>query len=179
MKIKEFVEKATKKGYMPATADQQNEKLKRDLEVKPYLSIKDKKKLVEQIVDDTIIYDSGLFKFNGIDQLVYYNMRCIEAYTNLELSDDLEDDYDALVSSGLMNKILGTFEGEYTEVLSLLQMQCNYILMDNSIASKVNTLLVSATNAINKLAEAAEKSFKDIKPEDIQKITELVSKLGG
>ena len=173
--IKNFVEKATKKGYMPATVEQQNEKLKKDLEVKSYLSIKDKRKLVEQIIDDTIIYDSGLFKFNGIDQLVYYNMRCIEAYTNLELSNDIEDDYDALVSSGLMNKILATFENEYTEVLSLLQMQCDYILMDNSVASKVNTLLVSATNAINKLADAAEKSFKDIKPEDVQKITELIS----
>jgi hypothetical protein len=173
--IKNFVEKVTKKGYMPATVEQQNEKLKKDLEVKSYLSIKDKRKLVEQIIDDTIIYDSGLFKFNGIDQLVYYNMRCIEAYTNLELSDDIEDDYDALVSSGLMNKILATFENEYTEVLSLLQMQCDYILMDNSVASKVNILLVSATNAINKLADAAEKSFKDIKPEDVQKITELIS----
>lgn len=175
MKINEFVKKVTTKGYMPATVEQQTEKLKKDLEVKSYLSIKDKRKLVEQIIDDTIIYDSGLFKFNGIDQYIYHNMRCIEAYTNLELSDDMEDDYDLLCQSGLMNKILSTFENEYTEVLSLLQMQCDYILMDNSVASKVNTLLVSATNAINKLADAAEKSFKDIKPEDVQKITELIS----
>lgn len=175
MKINEFVKKAMTKGYMPATVDQQNEKLKKDLEVRPYLSIKDKKKLVDRIIDDTIIYDNGLFKFDGIDQLVCYNMRCIEMYTNLELSEDIEDDYDALVSSGLMNKILATFENEYTEVLSLFQMQRDYILMDNSVASKVNILLVSATNAINKLADAAEESFKDIKPEDVQKITELIS----
>lgn len=175
MKVNEFVEKVTKKGYMPATVDQQNEKLKKDLEVKSYLSIKDKKKLVEQIVDDTIIYDSGLFKFNGIDQLVYYNMRCIEAYTNLELSDDIENDYDLLCQSGLMNKILATFENEYTEILSLLQMQCDYILLDNSITAKVNVLLSAVTNGVDKLSDSIIDTFKNIKPEDIQKITELIS----
>lgn len=175
MKVNEFVEKVTKKGYMPATVDQQNEKLKKDLEVKSYLSIKDKKKLVEQIVDDTIIYDSGLFKFNGIDQLVYYNMRCIEAYTNLELSDDIENDYDLLCQSGLMNKILATFENEYTEILSLLQMQCDYILLDNSITAKVNVLLSAVTNGVDKLSDSIIDTFKNIKPEDMQKITELIS----
>ena len=173
--IKNFVEKATTKGYMPATVEQQTEKLKKDLEVKSYLSIKDKKKLVEQIVDDTIIYDSGLFKFNGIDQLVYYNMRCIEAYTNLELSDDIENDYDLLCQSGLMNKILATFENEYTEILSLLQMQCDYILLDNSITAKVNVLLSAVTNGVDKLSDSIIDTFKNIKPEDMQKITELIS----
>lgn len=175
MKINEFVKKAMTKGYMPATVDQQTEKLKKDLEVKSYLSIKDKRKLVEQIIDDTIIYDSGLFKFNGIDQLVYYNMRCIEAYTNLELSDDIEDDYDALVSSGLMNKILSTFENEYTEILSLLQMQCDYILLDNSVTAKINVLLSAMTNGVDKLSDSIIDTFKNIKPEDMQKITELIS----
>ena len=175
MKINEFVKKAMTKGYMPASVDQQTEKLKKDLEVKSYLSIKDKRKLVEQIIDDTIIYDSGLFKFNGIDQLVYYNMRCIEAYTNLELSDDIEDDYDALVSSGLMNKILSTFENEYTEILSLLQMQCDYILLDNSVTAKINVLLSAMTNGVDKLSDSIIDTFKNIKPEDMQKITELIS----
>lgn len=175
MKINEFVKKVTTKGYMPATVDQQNEKLKKDLEVKSYLSIKDKKKLVEQIVDDTIIYDSGLFKFNGIDQLVYYNMRCIEAYTNLELSDDIENDYDLLCQSGLMNKILATFENEYTEILSLLQMQCDYILLDNSITAKVNVLLSVVTNGVDKLSDSIIDTLKNIKLEDMQKITELIS----
>lgn len=175
MKINEFVKKAMTKGYMPATVDQQTEKLKKDLEVKSYLGIKDKRKLVEQIIDDTIIYDSGLFKFNGIDQLVYYNMRCIEAYTNLELSDDIEDDYDALVSSGFMTKILRTFENEYTEILSLLQMQCDYILLDNSVTAKINVLFSAMTNGVDKLSDSIIDIFKNIKPEDMQKITELIS----
>lgn len=170
MKIREYVEKAMGRGYMPAAVNQQDEKLIKDLEVKSYLGIKDKKKLVDKIISDTIIYDSGLFKFNGIDQFVSYNMRCVEAYTNLELSDDLEEDYDALCSTGLLPKILRTFESEYQAVLSLLQMQCDYILLDNSITAKVNSTL----DDINKLVNKAAESIGNIRPEDIQKIAELM-----
>lgn len=170
MEIKIFVEKALMKGYMPATVDQQNEKLKKDLEIKSYLSIKDKKKLIDQIIDDTIIYDNGLFKFNPVDQYISYVMRCIAAYTNLELSDDLEDDYDVLCQAGLLQKILRTFESEYQEVLSLLQMQCDYILMDNSITAKLNSTL----DSINSLVVKAAGFIENIEPEDIQKITELI-----
>ena len=106
MKITEYVEKATAKGYMPAAVNQQDDKIKKDLEVKSYLGIKAKRKLIEDIVDETVIYENGLLKFNGVEQYVVYTMRCIEAYTNLELSDDLEEDYDALCSCGLLAKIL-------------------------------------------------------------------------
>lgn len=170
MKINDFVMKAASKGYMPAAVNQQDEKLIKDLEIKSYLSIKDKKKLVDKIIEDTIMYDSGLFKFNGIDQYVSYNMRCVEAYTNLELSDDLEEDYDVLCSTGLLQKILRTFESEYQAILSLLQMQCDYILLDNSITAKLNETLNNVNKMINNLAT----SIGNIKPEDIQKIAELM-----
>jgi len=170
MKINDFIMKAQTKGYMPATVDQQNDKLKKDLEIKSYLGIKDKKKLIETIINDTIIYDNGLFKFNGVDQYISYTMRCVEAYTNLELSEDLEEDYDALCSSGLLPKILRTFEEEYQGVLSLLQMQCDYILVDNSVTAKLNSTLDNINKFVNKAAE----SIENIKPEDIQKIAELI-----
>ena len=175
MKITEYVEKATAKGYMPAAVNQQDDKIKKDLEVKSYLGIKAKRKLIEDIVDETVIYENGLLKFNGVEQYIVYTMRCIEAYTNLELSDDLEDDYDALCSCGLLAKILRTFDDEYQSVLSLLQMQCDYVLMDNSITSKINVVLNSATNTLNKIADAVEKKMNEIKPEDLQKVTELLS----
>lgn len=170
MTIKDFVAKATAKGFMPATVNDQNEKLKKELEVKSYLGIKEKKDLVESIIDDTIIYSNGLYKFNGIDQYVTYNMKCIEAYTNLELSDDIEEDYDELCRSGLLNKILRTFDEEYQSVLSLLQMQCDYILMDNSVTAQINVLLNAITVAINKMSDSASDAFKNVKPEDFMNI---------
>ena len=101
-------------------------------------------------------------------------MKCIEAYTDLELGDDIEEDYDALCESGLLNKILRTFEDEYNSVLTLLQMQCDYILMDNSVTANINVLLTAATSAINKLGDSASDIFKGVNPEDIAAI---ISKL--
>ena len=177
MKITEYVEKATAKGYMPAAVNQQDDKIKKDLEVKSYLGIKAKRKLIEDIVDETVIYENGLLKFNGVEQYVVYTMRCIEAYTNLELSDDLEEDYDALCSCGLLAKILRTFDDEYQSVLSLLQMQCDYVLMDNSVTSKINVVLNSMTDTLKKIADGVEKKMNEINPEDLQKVTELLSTL--
>lgn len=174
MKIENFVELTKTKGWMPIAVNDQNEKIKTALNVKPYLGIKAKKELVNDIVNETIIYENGLYKFNGIDQYVVYNMKCIEAYTDLELGDDVEEDYDALCESGLLNKILRTFEDEYNSVLTLLQMQCDYILMDNSVTANINVLLTAATSAINKLGDSASDIFKGVNPEDIAAI---ISKL--
>jgi len=120
-------------------------------------------------MNDTIIYENGLMKFNGIDQFLCYTMRCIEAYTDLEI-DDMEDNYDLLCSTGLLNKILRTFEEEYNSILSLLQMQCDYVLMDNSVTANINVLLTAATNAINKLGDSAGDMFKNVNPADFAAI---------
>lgn len=177
MKIKEYVEKATAKGYMPPAVNQQDDKIKKDLEIKSYLGIKAKRKLIEDIVDETVIYENGLLKFNGVEQYVTYTMKCIEAYTNLELSDDLEEDYDALCSCGLLAKILRTFDDEYQSVLSLLQMQCDYVLLDNSVTSKINVFLNSIADSVNKLSDSAEKKMNEFNKEDLQKAMEFLSTL--
>lgn len=177
MKIKEFVELTKTKGWMPIAVNDQNEKIKKELEIKSYLSIKAKKELVEDIVSDTIIYDKGLYKFNQIDQIVVFTMKTIAAYSNLTLSNDLEEDYDLLCESGLLNKILKTFESEYQEVLSLLQMECDYILLDNSVTAHINGVLETIEGAINKLSDSAIGAINGLNPNDIKNVIELVSKL--
>jgi hypothetical protein len=169
MTINEFTKKATARGYMPISADEQIAKLKKELDVKNYLGIRAKKGLVQEIVNETIIYENGLFKFNAIDQFIVLNMFAIRAYTNLQI-ENIEDDYDLLCESGLMNKVLATFESEYKEILSLLQMQCDYVLMDNSVTAQFNVLFEAAANAINKFSDSAGDMFKNIKPEDVMTI---------
>lgn len=177
MKINEFVELTKTKGWMPIAFNDQNEKIKKELEIKNYLSIKAKKDLVEDIVGDTILYNNWLYKFNGIDQYVTYTMKTIAAYSNLELSDDLEEDYDLLCESGLLDKILRTFEDEFKSVLSLLQMQCDYILLDNSVTAHINGVLDSVVAAINKLSDSAVGALGKFGADDIKNIVELANKI--
>lgn len=184
MKIKDFIDavNANKtKLYNKADKNALSNFIKQTLEVKDYISIKEKKQLVEDIVSETVMYENGLLKFNGIDQYITYVMKCIEAYTNLELSDDIEDDYDELSKTGLLEPITSVFAEEYKAVLTLLQMQCDYILMDNSISSKVGVFLTSVSSTIDKLANSLSNSVENfdinklnIDKKDIEKITEFL-----
>lgn len=188
MKINEFLDvvNANKaKLYNKANKNALSDFIKQTLNIKSYISIKEKKQLVEDIVSETIIYENGLLKFNGIDQYIVYAMKCIEAYTDLELSNDIEDDYDELSKTGLLEAITSTFAEEYKTVLTLLQMQCDYILMDNSISSKVGVFLTSVSSIINKLANSLSNSVDNfdisklnIDKKDIEKITEFLQIVG-
>ena len=188
MKILEFIQVVNNnkaKLYNKADKNALQNFIKQTLNIKSYISIKEKKQLVEDIVSETIIYENGLLKFNGIDQYIVYAMKCIEAYTDLELSDDIENDYDELSKVGLLEPITSTFSEEYKTVLTLLQMQCDYILMDNSISSKVGVFLTSVSSIINKLANSLSNSVDNfdisklnIDKKDIEKITEFLQIVG-
>lgn len=188
MKILEFIQVVNNnkaKLYNKADKNALQNFIKQTLNIKSYISIKKKKQLVEDIVSETIIYENGLLKFNGIDQYIVYAMKCIEAYTDLELSDDIENDYDELSKVGLLEPITSTFAEEYKTVLTLLQMQCDYILMDNSISSKVGVFLTSVSSIIDKLANSLSNSVDNfdisklnIDKKDIEKITEFLQIVG-
>ena len=188
MKILEFIQVVNNnkaKLYNKADKNALQNFIKQTLNIKSYISIKEKKQLVEDIVSETIIYENGLLKFNGIDQYIVYAMKCIEAYTDLELSDDIENDYDELSKVGLLEPITSTFAEEYKTVLTLLQMQCDYILMDNSISSKVGVFLTSVSSIIDKLANSLSNSVDNfdisklnIDKKDIEKITEFLQIVG-
>ena len=73
MKINEFLDvvNANKaKLYNKANKNALSDFIKQTLNIKSYISIKEKKQLVEDIVSETIIYENGLLKFNGIDQYI-------------------------------------------------------------------------------------------------------------
>lgn len=188
MKILEFIQVVNNnkaKLYNKADKNALQNFIKQTLNIKSYISIKEKKQLVEDIVSETIIYENGLLKFNGIDQYIVYAMKCIEAYTDLELSDDIENDYDELSKVGLLEPITSTFSEEYKTVLTLLQMQCDYILMDNSISSKVGVFLTRMSSIIDKLANSLTNSVDNfdisklnIDKKDIEKITEFLQIVG-
>ena len=110
MKIDELIKLMSNAKNKMLKADQVQALLKKHLEVKEYIGIKAKKDLVDDIVNECILYENGLFKFNDIDKYICFTMRVIEAYTNIELSDDLEEDYDLLCESKLLDTVIDTFK---------------------------------------------------------------------
>ena len=182
MKIKEFVEFANNTKNKMLKGDQLQQLIVKALDVKKYLNIKEKRALIDNIINDCILYEDGIYKFDEIDKYIAFTMKTIEAYTNIELSEDIECDYDALCEAKLLNAIIESFSGEYDNVNLLLQMKCDYILSGNNIEAQFGKFLNNILDKMDGLSETLSHKIKDfdlkklpIKMEDIGKLIEFVN----
>ena len=184
MKIKEFIEYMNQSKNKALKVEQKQECARKILDVKNYLPIKDKKQLVQNIVNECILYEDGVFKFDDIDKYVCFTMKTIAAYTNLELSDDIEDDYDMLCESGLLSLVVNTFNEEYDSVNLLLQMKCDYILSGNTMEAQLGKFFESASDKLDVLVQALalkvnniENLMSNITSDDISKLFSFVKSI--
>lgn len=183
MKIEKFVEimEANKgKIYSKTNANAMSDFIKKTLEVKDYLPLQEKKDLISKIIDSSIIYENSMYKFDEIDKYVHLVMLSIAVYTNIELSDDIENDYDELCRSGLLTMIVDSFKDEYKSVMMLLDMQCNYILADNAIGAKIGAFIEGLSKNINSLADVLKTKVEnmnfDMSDMDLNNIQSLLEK---
>ena len=174
MKVQELVDFMRKNTNRTMKEDQVASLLKRTIEPKSYMSIKDKKQLVDKIVNKSIYYDNGIFKFDGIERYVCFTMYTIEAYTNLELSGDIEDDFDTLSESKLLPVIICLIQQEFDDINVFLQMQCDYILEDNSVQAQLGRLFKDVLEKIDVVTGGISKYMSDI---DLNKLMEDKDKI--
>jgi hypothetical protein len=127
-------------------------KVAKYINTKKYIGVKDKKQIVESIVDDCIMYKDSVFAFNEFNKYITFVMYAIRAYTDIELSDDIEDDYDMLCENNVLDIVVETFKNEYNEINIILNMKCNDILNQNNIESQFGRFLNSISNKIDVFA---------------------------
>lgn len=182
MKINELVEFVSNSKNKLLKQAQLEEVIAKHIETKKYLPIKQKKELVESIVNECILYEDGVYKFDDIDKYICFTMRVIAAYTNLELSDDIEDDYDVLCEAGVLDMVINTFKKEYDEVNILLQMKCDYVLSSNSLEAQVGKLfdgvlekLDIITQALANKVEGFDINNLPISGDDLSKLMQLLN----
>lgn len=182
MKIMEFIEVTKNSKNKILKGDQLKDLIAKTLEVKDYIGIKEKKALVDNIVNSCILYEDGVFKFDDIDKYICFTMKTIEAYTNIELSDDIEEDYDALCQAKMLNVVVETFVNEYENVKLLLQMKCDYILSNNCIEAQfgkfLSTIVDKADELSNVLSEKVASFDFDNLPIDMKNINKLIEFVG-
>ena len=182
MTIKELVEFATNNKNKMLKADQLQQLIAKTIEVKRYLSIKEKRELIDDIINSCIIYDDGVYKFDDIDKYIAFTMKTIAAYTNLELSDDIDGDYDMLCEARLLNIVIETFNGEYENVNLLLQMRCEYILSGNTIEAQVGKFLTGLSDKLDDFSTMLSNKVGDfdfsnlpVSMNDLGKLIEFVN----
>jgi hypothetical protein len=182
MKINEFVEHM-KKNASKATREEQILAMARKvLDAKDYISIKEKRTLIDSIINSCILYDNGIYKFDGIDKYVYFTMYTIAAYTNIELSDNIYDDFDMLSMEKMLPIIICVIQKEYDDVNILLQMQCDSLLENNSVEASVGRLVEGTMDFLNDVESALKSSLdklSDIKLDenvDFSKLLNFINK---
>lgn len=182
MTTKELVKMMSDNKYKMVRQEQLQEMLKKKLEAKDYVSFATKRNLVSSIVNECILYENGMFKFNDIDKYVCFTMRVIETYTNLEFTDDLEVEYDLLCEAKIIDLIINTFKKEYDDVNILLQMQCDYVLSNNSIGSQVGRFLDGILEKVDVLVDTLANKANDfdlnnlpISGEDLNKLMQFIN----
>lgn len=183
MNIQIFIENMNQNKNKLLKAEQVQSFVKKELEVKDYLSIKDKKQLVEDIINECILYEDGIFKFDGIDKYICFTMRTIAAYTNIELSDDIEKDYDTLCEAKMLNTVIESFNGEYENIKILLQMKCDYMLSGNNIEAQFGKFLNNVGDKLDTLVNVFSEKVEEfnfdklpVSEEDLSKIIEFVNR---
>lgn len=182
MKVQELVEFVSNSKNKLLKQTQLEEVVAKHIETKKYLPIKQKKELVESIVNECILYEDGVYKFDDIDKYICFTMKVIAAYTNLEISDDIEDDYDVLCEAGVLDMVINTFKKEYDEVNILLQMKCDYVLSSNSLEAQVGKLfdgvlekLDIITQALANKVEGFDINNLPISGDDLSKLMQLLN----
>ena len=80
------------------------------LEVENYVPFATKRALIDTVIESIIEYDTSLLTYEPMNKHLNFSLTCVVIYTNLTYEDEEGlDAYDALVSSGLLDKIIETF----------------------------------------------------------------------
>lgn len=111
------------------------------LEITPYISFADKRKIAEMIINQNTIDEYGIKKIDSVSEFVSFIMVMLAAHTNLNCSANPIEDYDALSESGILEYILATFKKDFDECNVVLQMVRNDALADNSLNAVVAKFL--------------------------------------
>ena len=161
MKVREFVEHMNKNVNATMKDKQVLDLVRKTLEVKKYISIKEKKKIIDEVINQCIYYDNGTFRIDNINSYVIFTMSVIDTYTNLEVYD-IEECYDILSEANLLTIIIGSFELEYNEINILFNMKRDEILENNSVEMQIGRFLNEILDKVDGFGDYLIKSMDEL-----------------
>ena len=174
MRINEFIEYMGKNVNRAMKQDDIVKLVKKQLEVKNYISIKEKKNLVDRIIEKCIYFENNTFRIDAIDSYIYFTMFTIDTYTNLEI-DDVEDCFDALSESGLMPAVIAALGQEYQDVQTFLNMKRGEILENKSLEMQLGKFFEGALDKVEEFSEGIMSAIDglNINKDSVMKIAKM------
>lgn len=141
----------------------QAEALKK-LEIEHYVPFATKKALIDTIIESILECDSALLTYEPMNKHLNFSLSCVVIYTNLTYGDEEGlDAYDALVSSGLLDKIIETIGVDYGDMVAMFEETLSArISFENSISNRISAFV-----------GILEKVFENASPADLEYLRKL------
>lgn len=147
--------------------------IEKELRVKKYLPIEEKKLIAKGIMYESIEEVDGIVKIDSVQRYLSYVKYMLLHHTNLEYT---QNDYDALCSTEyngmtLLNAIMKCFSEDATECSRILNLVADDYNQEKSIENEVSKFLYNLSNVLTNLVGAVSSKvdnfdFEDILPKD-------------
>lgn len=156
----------------------------KELQVKTYLPIEEKKLIAQGIIYECTEEVDGMVKLDSVQQYLSYVKYMIIRHTNLEYTDA---DYDTLNTtmhgeSTLFNAIFAYFESDAKECTRILGLMVGDYLKQNDMTAQLGTFLNDINAIVSKLSEILQEKISNVDlasilPEnvDLQKLGEFLN----
>ena len=147
------------------------------IEVKQYISVNDKLKLISDIINNTV--DEHSF-CNPVKVKVYLLIGIVENYTNISFTEKQKEDivklYDLIQSNGLFDKILAAIpEEEFNDLLNSTWDSVDAIY---TYRNSIMGILDNVSADYDNVNVDVNKTIEQIKNLDHSFLSEVMNKLG-
>ena len=154
------------------------------INVKEYLPINEKREVIDLVIAHCSEYEDGNVLLNGVELYIMFNIKFIEAYTDIEFTDTYYDDYDALTASGLLDMIINAALPEYNRMTEMLILQKEYVLAQNSLEAQVGRFFGDLSYQFGKFVDNIGEKISglnledmNVNQDDVNKIVQFVDKI--
>lgn len=139
------------------------------LKIENYVPFVTKKALIDTVIETIVEPDTTLLTYEPMNKHLNFVLSCVIIYTNLSYDDDEGlDAYDALVSSGLLDVIIGKIGTDYGEMVAMFE---------ETLAARI-TFTNSISNRLSAFVGVLENVFANATPEDLEYLRKLADENG-
>ena len=154
------------------------------INVKEYLPVNEKREVIDLVIAHCSEYDEGNVLLNGVELYIMFNIKFVEAYTDIEFTSSYYDDYDALTANGLLDMIINAALPEYNRMTEMLILQKEYVLAQNSLEAQVGRFLGDLSYQFGKFVDNIGDKISglnledmNVNQDDVNKIVQFVDKI--
>ena len=154
------------------------------INVKEYLPVNEKREIIDLVLARCSEYEDGNVLLNGVELYIMFNIKFVEAYTDIEFTNNYYDDYDALTASGLLDMIINAALPEYNRMTEMLILQKEYVLAQNSLEAQVGRFLGDLSYQFGKFVDNIGEKVSglnledmNVNQDDVNKIVQFVDKI--